>query len=108
MRRRLQNGLGVRMLYISACSDIGTVARMTTRENRKMKIGLLARATWDHAFAGTNCCSPATNVAAVAGLPWSGGCGALGTRRLRRAWHKVPPSPGAWRRAGDIAQRCHL
>ncbi len=42
-----------------------------------MKIGLLARATWDHASAGTKCCSPATNVATVAGLPWSGGCGAV-------------------------------
>jgi len=46
-------------------------------KNRKMKIGLLARATWDHASAGTKCCSPATNVTAVDGLPWSGGCGAV-------------------------------
>jgi predicted transcriptional regulator len=42
-----------------------------------MKIGLLARATWDHAPTWTKCCSPATNVAAVAGFPWSGGCGAV-------------------------------
>lgn len=42
-----------------------------------MKIGLLSRASWDHASAGAKCCSPETNVAAVAGLPWSGGCGAV-------------------------------
>jgi hypothetical protein len=42
-----------------------------------MKIGLLARATWDHAYAGIKCCSPASNVAAVAGLLWSGGCSAV-------------------------------
>lgn len=53
-----------------------------------MKIGLLARATCDHASAGTKCCSPATNVATVAGLSWSGGRGA------------VP--------AGDVAQGCYL
>jgi CBS domain-containing protein len=42
-----------------------------------MKIGLLARAAWDRASAGTKCRSAAANVAAVAGLPWSGCRGAV-------------------------------
>jgi hypothetical protein len=77
MRGRLQTAW-VYACYTSVLVLISELLRGREPEkNRKMKIGLLARATWDHASAGTKCCSPDTNVAAVAGLPWSGGCGAM-------------------------------